>query len=155
MRVTHVEFIAAMLSQPLDQMLANITGYTHPANYSSFSYNAVHPIEPGGVTIVGLESTIVRAYASGKRSMYADVSGAYLPPALQENATLDTIYDMASLTKLFTTTAALQQIDKKTLHLNTTVAKYVAEFAANGKENVTILQLMCVLTYFFCLLDKV
>jgi len=46
-----------------------------------------------------------------KENLYADVNGTYLASELQEDATLDSIYDMASLTKLFTTVAALRQLD--------------------------------------------
>lgn len=49
---------------------------------------------------------------------------------------------MASLTKLFTTIAALQQIEAGKLDVNEYVATYVPGFATNNKQNVTILQLM-------------
>jgi CubicO group peptidase (beta-lactamase class C family) len=74
--------------------------------------------------------------------MYADVNGTLLPRRQQEDATVDTIYDMASLTKLFTTIAALQQIDAGTLDLHATVASYIPKFAVHGKENITILMLL-------------
>ncbi|GAM35479.1 beta-lactamase [Talaromyces pinophilus] len=48
---------------------------------------------------------------------------------------------MASLTKLFTTVAALRELDAGRIELNTTVATYIPEFATNGKENITILEL--------------
>lgn len=131
-----------MLSAPLEEMVGNMTAYTIPADYLSFSYNQIHPIEPGSVTLVGHESTIVSSFAVGKRNLYANVNGAFLPSDLQEAATVDTIYDMASLTKLFTTIAALRQIDAKKLAINATVASYIPEFAVNGKENITILELM-------------
>ena len=49
---------------------------------------------------------------------------------------------MASLTKLFTTIAALQQLDAGTLDLHATVASYIPKFAVHGKENITILMLL-------------
>lgn len=131
-----------MHSAPLHQMAHNFTSYTYPANYSGFSYNQIHPIEPGSATLVAHDNTIVSVFAVGKRNLYADVNGTKLPPNLQEDATVDTIYDMASLTKLFTAVAALRQIDAGRLALNATVASYVPEFAVNGKENITILQLV-------------
>lgn len=131
-----------MRSQPLQEMVTNLTAYTHAANYSSYSYYGVHPIEPGSTTLVAHNSTIVTAFSVGQRKLYADVNGTHLPLHQQENATVDTIYDMASLTKLFTTIAALQQLDKGKIGLDTTVASYVPEFAINGKQNITILELM-------------
>ncbi|KAH8812484.1 putative beta-lactamase [Xylogone sp. PMI_703] len=131
-----------MLSNPLKLMVANMSAYTLPANYGSATHNLVHPIEPGSVTLIGHDSTIVSSFAVGYRNLYANVSGALLPAHLQEDATVDTIYDMASLTKLFTTIVALRQLDKKTMGLNATVSSYIPEFAVNGKENITILELM-------------
>ncbi|KAK5164504.1 uncharacterized protein LTR77_009710 [Saxophila tyrrhenica] len=131
-----------LLAKPLHQAVANITAYTKPANYSDASYNEIHPVEPGSANIVGHCSTIVAEWADGKRNLYADVNGTLLPPGQQEDATIDTIYDMASLTKLFTTVAALQQIDAGTLDLYATVASYLPRFAVHAKENITILMLL-------------
>jgi len=134
-----------MLSGPLEDMVANLTAYTETRNWTAHSYNQIVPIEPGGTTLIARRGVIVSAFAFGKRLLYSGVSdleGTLLPADEQEEATLDTIYDMASLTKLFTTVAALRQIDKCRLKLNGTVAKYLPEFAVNGKENVTLLQLM-------------
>lgn len=131
-----------MHSSPLEEMIQNVTAYTKPANYGDFSHNETHPIEPGSVTLIAREGTIVSHFAVGKRNLYADINGTKLQPDKQEDATLDTIYDMASLTKLFTTIAALRQIDARRIELDATVASYVPEFAVNGKENITIQQLL-------------
>ena len=131
-----------LLLKPLELAVVNITNYTHAANYSDFTYNETHPIEPGSANVIGHCSTIVSLWADGKRDLYADVNGTLLPPVQQEDATVDTIYDMASLTKLFTTIAALQQLDAGTLDLNATVATYIPKFAVHGKENITILMLL-------------
>lgn len=131
-----------MQSSPLKEMVTNLTAYTHAANYGSPTHNLVHPVEPGSATLIGHDSVIVSAVAVGKRNLYADVNGTYLPAHLQEDATVDTIYDMASLTKLFTTVAALRQIDAGGLSISHTVASYIPKFAVNGKENITILQLL-------------
>jgi hypothetical protein len=131
-----------LLSKPLELAVANITNYTHAADYGDYTYNETHPVEPGSANIVGRCSTVVSLFADGKRDLYADVNGTLLPPSKQEDATVDTIYDMASLTKLYTTVAALQQIDAGTLDLNATVASYIPNFAVHGKGNITILMLM-------------
>ncbi len=54
----------------------------------------------------------------------------------------DTIFDLASLSKLFTCIVAMQQIQAGKLDLNATVASYLPEFATNGKGAITIKQLM-------------
>ena len=131
-----------LLPRPLEIAVLNITNYTIPANNSIYSNYSIHPIEPGSVNIIGRCSTIIAAWADGKRDLYADVHGKKLPKNKQEDATLDTIYDMASLTKLFTTVAALQQMDAGTLDLYAKVASYIPKFAVHGKENITIEMLM-------------
>lgn len=81
----------------------------------------------------------------GKRNLWASVNGSTgtkLPPSEQEDTTIDTIYDMASLTKLYTTVAGLRCIDQGLISLNGTVVTYLPAFGTNGKENITILQLM-------------
>ncbi len=54
-----------------------------------------------------------------------------------------TIYDLASLTKVIaTTTAAMICIDRNLFTLNDNVEKYIPEFGSNGKENITIRNLL-------------
>lgn len=131
-----------LLPQPLAQMQLNLSEYTKPANYGSHSYYEVHPILPGASIMVGHKGTIVSAFAFGNASLYANANGTLLPPDQWIPAKMDTIYDMASLTKVFTAMAALRAIDDGLLSLNKTVASYLPEFAANGKDNVTILMLL-------------
>ncbi|RHZ55411.1 serine hydrolase domain-containing protein [Aspergillus thermomutatus] len=131
-----------LLSAPLRQLETNVTGYQQPANYGRFTHNEIHPIQPSSAVIVAHDRTIVSLFASGKMSLYADANGTALPPQQQLPARTDTIYDMASLTKLFTTVAALREIDAGRLSLNSTVASYMPSFAALGKENITTLMLL-------------
>ena len=81
-------------------------------------------------------------FGHGKKLLWADASGNKLPESEQLPTEKDTIYDMASLTKLYTTVAALRQIDAGKLDIDQKVASYLPEFAANGKEDVTIVQLL-------------
>ncbi len=61
----------------------------------------------------------------------------------REPMTLDTIFDLASLTKVIaTTTAVMQLVEQGKVRLNDPVAKYLPEFAQNGKDDVTIRQLL-------------
>ena len=56
---------------------------------------------------------------------------------------LNTIYDLASLTKvLATTTSTMICVDKKLFNLDDKVAKYIPSFSSNGKENVKIKNLL-------------
>lgn len=57
--------------------------------------------------------------------------------------TLNTLFDLASLSKVIsTTTCAMICIDRKLFKLDDKVSKYIPQFAANGKENITIRNLL-------------
>jgi uncharacterized protein YbbC (DUF1343 family)/CubicO group peptidase (beta-lactamase class C family) len=57
--------------------------------------------------------------------------------------TLESVYDMASLTKVFATTTCLMKLyDEGKIKLDDSVSKYIPEFAANGKGNVRIANLL-------------
>lgn len=121
-----------LLAEPLEQMVHNLTAYTE-AKDDEF------PLEPGSVNLVARHGVIVSHFAAGKRNLYADANGTYLDEADQEDTTLDTIYDLASLSKLFTAVSVLRQVDAGLISLNDTVALHLPEFAANGKEDITII----------------
>ncbi|GAW20337.1 hypothetical protein ANO14919_098410 [Xylariales sp. No.14919] len=134
-----------MLPEPLRDMVANLTHFTEARNWGAKTSNQVVPIEPGGTTLVAHNGVIVSHFAFGKRNLWASVNGStgvMLPPSEREDATIDTIYDMASLTKLYTTVAGLRCIDQGLISLNGTVSTYLPTFETNGKENITILELM-------------
>jgi uncharacterized protein YbbC (DUF1343 family)/CubicO group peptidase (beta-lactamase class C family) len=65
-----------------------------------------------------------------------------LVPAV-EPISEDTIYDAASLTKVIaTTTSVLQLVERGKLNLDAPVVRYLPAFAENGKEAVTVRQLL-------------
>ena len=74
---------------------------------------------------------------------YADEPGLDGKPSPAEPMTLDTIFDMASLTKcLATATAVMQLVEQGKIDVDAPVVKYLPEFAYNGKENVTVRELL-------------
>ena len=88
---------------------------------------------PGAVLVVGHDGKVIYRKAYGERA---------LEPR-REPMTLDTIFDLASLTKVIaTTTAVMQQMELGKVRLNDPVAKYLPEFAQNGKEDITVRQLL-------------
>lgn len=61
----------------------------------------------------------------------------------QIEATTDTIYDVASLTKpLITTTLLMRAYERGVVSLNDPVARFISEFAGTDKQAVTIEQLL-------------
>ena len=88
---------------------------------------------PGAVLIVGHHGKVVYRRCYGSRSL----------EPVQERMTLDTVFDMASLTKpLMTATAVMQLYEQGKLSPNDPVSKYVPDFAADGKQDITIRQLL-------------
>jgi CubicO group peptidase (beta-lactamase class C family) len=101
-----------------------------------------HPLYPGEVVLAARNGIIVEHSAAGYNLRYADQPGTELPRDQWIATGTDTIYDLASLSKLFTSIVATQQLETGKLVLDHTVASYIPEFAANGKRDITILQLM-------------
>lgn len=88
---------------------------------------------PGAVVMIGHNGRVVFRKAYGERSL----------EPMRESMTLDTIFDMASLTKpVITATAIMQLCEQGKLSFNDPVSKYLPEFAANGKQDITIRQLL-------------
>ena len=61
----------------------------------------------------------------------------------RERMTRDTVFDIASLTKVVATTPAIMKlVDQGKIDLGDTAQKYIAEFSGHGKEQITIRQLL-------------
>jgi uncharacterized protein YbbC (DUF1343 family)/CubicO group peptidase (beta-lactamase class C family) len=88
---------------------------------------------PGGVVVIGHNGAVVYRKAFGSRS---------LEPA-HEAMTADTIFDLASLTKVIaTTTSVMQLLEEGRIRLNEPVAAYLPDFAQNGKGQITVRELL-------------
>jgi len=88
---------------------------------------------PGAVVLVGHNGRVVYRKAFGLRS---------LEPT-REEMTVDTIFDLASLTKcIATTTSMMQLIETGRVKLNDPVSAYLPWFAENGKGQITVRELM-------------
>jgi len=88
---------------------------------------------PGAVVIVGHNGQVAYRKAYGSR--------AVVPR--REPMTLDTVFDCASLTKVVVTTTALMQLwEQGKFRTGDPVARYIPEFAQNGKQDITIRQLL-------------
>jgi uncharacterized protein YbbC (DUF1343 family)/CubicO group peptidase (beta-lactamase class C family) len=88
---------------------------------------------PGAVVLIGQAGKVVYRRAFGERALVPDK----LP------MTVDTIFDLASLTKVIaTTTAVMQLVEQGKILLSSPVAAYWPGFKANGKEQITVRELM-------------
>src|SRR5687768_4110837 len=88
---------------------------------------------PGAVVIVGHRGKIVYRKAFGNRSLVPTV----------EKMTVDTIFDVASLTKpVATATSIMILVEQGKLRLNDTVGKFIPEIDDPEAKKVTIQQLL-------------
>lgn len=84
---------------------------------------------PGAVLVVGRGDKVVLAKAMG----YAEIKPN------KRRTQIDTVYDMASLTKpIATATSIMILLEQGKLRLSDKVSKYIPEFEANEKGNITI-----------------
>jgi CubicO group peptidase (beta-lactamase class C family) len=88
---------------------------------------------PGAVVIVGHRGRIVYRKAFGNRSLVPTV----------EKMTVDTIFDVASLTKpVATATSIMILVEQGKLRLNDTIGKFIPEIEDEQAKRVTIQQLL-------------
>jgi len=92
-----------------------------------------HKDTPGAVVLVARKGRVVYRKAFGDRAIEPK----------REAMTIDTIFDLASLTKIVaTTTSVMILVERGKLGLADPVALYIPEFGKFGKERITIEQLM-------------
>ena len=88
---------------------------------------------PGAVVLIGNREKIIYRRAFGYRSLEPEK----LP------MTVDTVFDLASLTKVVaTTTAVMQLVEKGKLKLDAPVSRYWPAFKTNKKGRITVRQLL-------------
>ncbi|MEV6169635.1 serine hydrolase domain-containing protein [Streptomyces sp. NPDC051954] len=105
------------------------------------------PWAAGTVLVAGRGPVIAVEEAAGWAVRYeaydpeAD-AGLELPPGDRVPMTVGTPFDIASLTKLFTAVAAVQQIERGTLGIDARVGAYLPDFRAAAAHGITVRQLL-------------
>ncbi|MFH8516246.1 serine hydrolase [Streptomyces gelaticus] len=130
---------AGLLQEPLDQLVADAEKF--------LSASPKHPWYAGAVLLAGRGGTVALHRPIGKAVRYAAYdektdTGVEFPPDEQIAMAEDTVFDLASVSKLFTSILAVQQIERGTLELEAKVASYLPDFAGGGKQDITIRQLL-------------
>ncbi|MFJ5555933.1 serine hydrolase domain-containing protein [Streptomyces sp. NPDC093250] len=105
------------------------------------------PWAAGAVVVVGRGPVLAVQEAAGWAVRYAAYdektdTPVELPPAARVPMTVDTPFDLASLTKLFTSVAAVQQIERGTLGIDARVGAYLPDFTAAVRHGITVRQLL-------------
>lgn len=88
---------------------------------------------PGAVVLVSKDGNVV----------FNKAFGNFTYDKNSKPVTTETIYDLASLTKVIAaTTAAMICVDRNLFSLDDKVSKFIPEFAANNKKNISIKNLL-------------
>ena len=134
---------AGLLPEYVERMRTDAEAYLAPT-----PDHPGYPTYAGAVVLAAKDGVIVQHAAVGTAVRYSAVGpapdrvGVELPVDQQIPTRPDTIFDLASVSKLFTTIVVLQQVERGRIDLDAPVAAYVPEFAAGGKEGVTVRMLL-------------
>ncbi|MEG3630117.1 serine hydrolase [Streptomyces poriticola] len=106
-----------------------------------------HPWYAGAVLLAGRGGTVALHEPIGTAVRYRAYdeetdTGVEFPPEEQHPMARDTVFDLASVSKLFTSILAVQQRERGALELEAPAAAYLPEFGQAGKQDVTIRQLL-------------
>ncbi len=112
------------------------------ARMSESDYVDGHPLFAGAVGLLAHDGKVVDTYTVGSAVRYEDGRGTELPAEKQVPMREDTIFDIASVTKLFTSIAVMQLVERGEVDLAAPVATYLPEFGVNGKREITVEQLL-------------
>ncbi|MGW8451204.1 serine hydrolase [Streptomyces niveus] len=130
---------AGLLPGPLERLVADAEAFLAPS--------PAHPWYAGAVLLAGRGGTVALHRPIGKAVRYAAYdeatdTGVEFPADRQIAMAEDTVFDLASVSKLFTSILAVQQIERGSLALEERVASYLPDFGGAGKQDVTVRQLL-------------
>ncbi|MFI6938816.1 serine hydrolase [Streptomyces sp. NPDC050418] len=130
---------AGLLPGELRQLVVDAENYLGPS--------PKYPWFAGAVLLAGRGSTVALHEPIGMAVRYSAYdektdTAVEFPADQQIPAAEDTVYDLASVSKLFTSILAVQQIERGALELEAEVASYLPDFAGGGKQDVTVRQLL-------------
>lgn len=129
---------AGLVPSHVDHLRDTIAQYLQPS--------PTHPQYAGAVVIAGRNGVIAShesvGYALRYQSYDATTGPVELPVDEQVPMRHDTVFDLASISKLFTSLVAVQLVERGDVDLDEPVATYVPEFAQNGKDAITVRNLL-------------
>ncbi|WP_208298863.1 serine hydrolase [Streptomyces liangshanensis] len=130
---------AGLLAAPLEQLVTDAAAFLGPS--------PDHPWYAGAVVLAGRGGTVALHRALGTAVRYRAYdertgTGVEFPPGERIATTVDTVYDLASVSKLFTAILAVRRIESGALDLDAKVAAYLPEFGGGGKADITVRQLL-------------
>ena len=103
--------------------------------------NPGHPMYAGAVVLAMVNGTVTAQAAVGDALRFK-AGPVELSEAQRVPVKMSSIFDIASITKVYTAILALQQVDKGRLDLAAPVAGYLPAFDGPGKSGITVAQLL-------------
>ncbi|PWK29124.1 serine hydrolase domain-containing protein [Actinoplanes xinjiangensis] len=103
--------------------------------------NPRHPTYAGATAVVMVGDTVTASVAVGHALRYG-AGPVQLPAAKRVAMRTDSIFDLASLAKVYTSILLLQQVDKGTVDLDAPVVRYLPGFTGTGKGRITVRMLL-------------
>ncbi|MFI2414446.1 serine hydrolase [Streptomyces sp. NPDC018947] len=130
---------AGLLRGHLRQLVSDAEAFLGPS--------PKHPWYAGAVLLAGRGGTVALHEPIGMAVRYraydeATDTGVEFPAGQQIPMAEDTVFDLASISKLFTSLLAVQQIERGALELEAPVASYLPDFGRAGKRDVTLRHLL-------------
>ncbi|WP_189786922.1 serine hydrolase domain-containing protein [Streptomyces capitiformicae] len=130
---------AGLLAEHLDRLVADAEAFLGPS--------PTHPWYAGAVLLAGRGGTVALHQPIGMAVRYSAYdekadAGVQFPAEQQIPMAEDTVFDLASVSKLFTSILAVQQIERGALELEGKVSAYLPEFGGAGKQDITVRQLL-------------
>ncbi|MGW0817375.1 serine hydrolase [Streptomyces viridiviolaceus] len=130
---------AGLLPGHLRQLVADAETFLGPS--------PKHPWYAGAVLLAGRGGTVALHEPIGMAVRYRAYdektdTGVEFPAERQIPMARETVFDLASVSKLFTSILAVQQIERGTVELEAPVASYLPEFGRAGKQDMTVRQLL-------------
>lgn len=100
------------------------------------------PLYPGAVAMVVRDGSSEPAIAVGHALRYQDAGGTELPIGARVAMRAETVFDVASITKLFTATVLMALVEEGLLALDEPIAEHLPSFAAGDRRAVTLRRLL-------------
>jgi uncharacterized protein YbbC (DUF1343 family)/CubicO group peptidase (beta-lactamase class C family) len=133
-RVLAASVLASTLGSALLGSSTSIAAPPNLATVDSIVRDAIGNGQiPGAVVLVWHNGQVVYRKAFGSRALEPH----------REPMTIDTIFDIASMTKVIATTIAVMcLVQEGKVRVNDPVARYIPEFAQNDKNDITVRELL-------------
>src|SRR5688500_4987866 len=140
LRLTQIVFVLTLVAQPIIAQLPHAkpesvsVSASHLAAMDSVITDEISKGRlPGAVVTVGRKGRLVWQKVYGSRAVEPS----------REPMTTDTIFDAASLTKVVATaTSIMILVERGKVRLNDPVSRYIPELKGEGRERITIEQLL-------------